>query len=188
MTPNVQQLTSSEPVLSGVEVLHPQSIESVFKTPHVALSKLIDVILQAETKGHCLSLSATCFHFTEVITIYRFHFMVDSKVLIHYCSDQGCVSPKAYFAHASVELKDGVIPPKITATPRGAYYLTSMRGQIDLVTESIGLHEQKEEGAIKLLTEHLDGTLVRYLDNCYASFPKSMPVMSVPECSVERLC
>ena len=69
-------------------------------------------------------------------------------------------------------------------TSKGVYYLTRMVGQVDLMTKSLGLREQEEVGAIKLITDHLDGRIARHLDNCYASFAKPKAVMSVPECPV----
>ena len=192
MAPNVQQLTSSEPVLSGVEVLHPQSIEGVFKTQRLSLTKLFEAVVQAMTAGHSLSLSVTFFHFAGSVTLYRFHIVVDPKVLvhdnpIHRCSDEGGTIPRAFFTYASVELKDGVTPPQIKHTSKGAYYLTWMGGQVDLMTKSLGLREQEEVGAIKLITDHLDGRIARHLDNCYASFAKPKAVPFVPNCHVKEL-
>ena len=191
----MQEFTSSDPRLFDVEVLHSQSIKGIckgiFETSHVALTKLFDAVVQAMTAGHSLSLSATFFHFAGSVTLYRFHIVVDPKVLvhddpIHRCSDEGGAIPRAFFTYASVQLKDGVTPPHIKASGRGAYYITRMRGQVDLMTKSLGLHEQEEVGAIKLITDHLDGRIARHLDNHYASFAKPMAVMTVPKCHINE--
>ena len=192
MAPNVQQLTSSEVTLAPVEVLHYQSIEGVFKTQRISLAKLFEAVVQAMTAGHSLSLSATFFHFAGSVTLYRFHIVVDPKVLvhddpIHRCSDEGGAIPRAFFTYASVQLKDGVTPPHIKGTTKGLYYLTRMRGQVDLMTKSLGLCEQEEEGVIKLITDHLDGRIARHLDNRYASFAKpAIAIMPVPECHINE--